>query len=121
STCNGTGTCVAGTTTSCGAYQCDAAGVACRTTCTADANCNAGFCSATACVATATVNLAGNGDAEYGTQPPTGWTTNGGTLTLQNGVTTPGLSHTGTYSASATARGQTYNGPAYPIPTGAGS
>ena len=114
STCNGTGTCIAGTTTSCGAYQCDAAGLACRTTCTADANCNAGFCSATACVASATVNLAGNGDVEYGTTA--GWTTNGGALTLQTGV-----AHTGTYSASATGRTANFNGPAYPIPTGAGS
>ncbi len=112
STCNGTGTCTAGTTTSCGAYQCDAAGAACRTTCTVDAHCTS-FCSATACVATP-VNLAGNGDVEHGTTA--GWSTNGGTLTLQTGV-----AHTGTYSASATGRTANYNGPAYPIPTGAGS
>jgi hypothetical protein len=112
STCNGTGTCVAGTTTSCGAYQCDGAGVACQTTCTTDASCT-GFCSAAACVAPP-VNIAGNGDVEYGTT--NGWSTNGGTLTLQTGI-----AHTGTYSASATARTANFNGPAYPIPTGAGS
>ena len=116
STCNGTGTCNAGTTTSCGAYQCDAAGVACRTACSADADCNAGFCSATACFAAATINLAGNGDAENGPSLSTPWSTNGGTLTIQTGI-----AHTGTYSASATARNANFNGPAYPLPTGAGS
>jgi hypothetical protein len=114
STCNGTGTCNAGTTTSCGAYQCDAAGAACRTTCTVDSHCTS-FCSATACVATP-VNLAGNGDAETGTANSAPWVTNGGTLTIQTGI-----AHTGTYSASGTGRTANYNGPAYPIPTGAGS
>jgi hypothetical protein len=114
STCNGTGTCNAGTTTSCGAYQCDAAGAACRTTCTVDSHCTS-FCSATACVATP-VNLAGNGDVETGTANSAPWTTNGGTLTIQTGI-----AHAGTYSASATGRTANFNGPAYPVPTGAGS
>jgi len=48
--CDGAGVCAAATTSPCGKYKCDAAGAACRTTCTADADCvspnicNAGTC-----------------------------------------------------------------------------
>ena len=45
---------------------------------------HAAFCSATACFATP-VNLAGNGDVEYGTANSAPWTTNGGALDLQTG------------------------------------
>ena len=39
STCDGSGTCVAPTPTSCAPYQCDAAGVMCLTMCTTNAQC----------------------------------------------------------------------------------
>lgn len=43
SSCNGTGMCVAGTSTPCGAYACNDATVQCRTTCTLDAHCGQGY------------------------------------------------------------------------------
>lgn len=49
-TCNGTGTCQAAVTSSCGAFLCDTANGVCRVTCTADADCvspnicNGGVC-----------------------------------------------------------------------------
>ncbi|MEP7123053.1 MAG: kelch repeat-containing protein [Byssovorax sp.] len=50
STCNGTGTCVAGSQVSCGAYQCS--GAACGTTCVLPTDCTAGnVCIAGKCVA----------------------------------------------------------------------
>ncbi len=120
SMCDGAGTCVAGGTSSCNAYQCNAGGTACATTCTSDANCGTGyFCAAGSCYATSAVNLAGNGDVEYGTT--TGWSTNGGqTLVVENGATTAGLSHGGTYSIADTALTANYQGPGYVMPTGAG-
>jgi len=115
STCNGTGTCNAGANTSCGAYQCDALNIACATTCANDAGCNAAFCAASTCYASP-LNLAGNGDVEYGNT--SNWTTNGGvTLAIQSGA---GLVHSGTYSIADTARDQNYEGPGQNIPTGAG-
>ena len=113
STCSGAGVCNAGAATSCGAYKCDTAGSACRTTCAIDADCG-GFCSATACFA-APLNIAGNGDLEYGTT--TAWTTNGGGLTLQ---TAPSPVQAGTYSVAGTTRTDDYNGPGYLLPTGSG-
>jgi len=115
STCNGTGTCNAGATTSCGAYQC--AGNACGTSCANDAACNSGFCSAAACY-TSPVNLAGNGDLEYGAT--TGWTVGGGTIALQNAGTTPATVHAGTYALGDTVRTMNFQGPQYNLPTGAG-
>jgi hypothetical protein len=107
--------CNAGATTSCGAYQC--AGAVCGTSCTTDAGC-AGFCGAGACYSSP-ANLAGNGDLEYGT--PSAWTTNGGgTLVLQNAGTTPATVHAGTYAIADTARTANFQGPGYPLPTGAG-
>ena len=95
------------------------AGIACAT-CTADANCNNGFCSATACYASSTINLAGNGDLEYGNG--VGWSTNGGRPALQNATAVPaGPVHTGTYAMGNITRTDNYNGPAYAIPTGAGA
>ena len=123
STCDGAGTCNAGATTSCGAYQC--AGAVCGTTCSNDSFCNNGFCSATACYASP-VNLAGNGDLEYGpstpiTNPPTGWSLSGsGALVLQTAANPPTNVHAGTYAVANTGRTATFNGPAYTIPTGAG-
>jgi hypothetical protein len=69
------------------------------------------------------VNLAGNGDLEYGAPAsgttPTGWSTNGGgTMALQTGA---GLIHGGTYAVADTARTANYQGPAYSLPTGAGT
>jgi hypothetical protein len=117
--CNGTGACVAGTPSSCGVYQCSATGASCKTSCTVDTDCNNGFCSAGVCVASNSVtpvNLAGNGNAEYGTT--NGWSTNGGgTLAVQTGA---GLVHGATYSIADTARTANYMGPAYVLPTGAG-
>ncbi len=113
STCSGAGVCNAGATTSCGSYKCDTAAPVCRTTCTVDADCG-GFCSATACFASPPVNLAGNGDLEYGTT--TGWATNGGNLTLQNAP----LAQAGLFSVAGTGRTANYNGPGYRLPTGAG-
>jgi hypothetical protein len=112
STCDGAGTCAAGTQTSCNGYQCNQAGTACGTACTADTDCT-GFCSAGACYASA--NLAGNGDVEFGNT--TGWSSNGG---YPAAVTGAGLSHAGSYSLEVTGRDQNYQGPSYPIPTGAG-
>ena len=40
STCDGAGTCNAGAATSCGAYKCDPAGLACRTSCAIDGDCS---------------------------------------------------------------------------------
>jgi hypothetical protein len=115
STCNGTGTCSAGISTSCGAYQCS--GAVCGTSCTTDAACT-GFCAAGACSAKP-ANLAGNGDLEYGTN--SGWTTNGGvTLALQNAGTAPANVHSGTYAIADTGRTANFHGPAYTMPTGAG-
>ena len=82
-------------------------------TCTTDASCT-GFCSAASCVA-APVNLAGNGDVEYGAV--TGWTSNGGSPTAASGT---GLAHGGTYSLKVSGRTQNYQGPSYPLPSGAG-
>ncbi len=117
-TCNGTGACVAGTPSSCGVYQCSATGASCKTSCTVDADCNNGFCSAGVCVVSNSVtpvNLAGNGDVEYGTTA--GWlSANGGSVASQTGA---GLVHGGTYSIAGT-RSANYMGPAYALPTGAG-
>ena len=105
STCDGAGTCNAGASTSCGAYQCDQLGIACATSCTADANCNGGFCSATACYAPSTINLAGNGDLEYGNG--VGWSTNGGAPALQNATAVPpGQVHAGTYAMGNITRAE---------------
>ena len=117
--CDGAGICAAGAPTSCGTYQCSATGASCKTSCTSDADCNSGFCSAGVCIANNSVtpvNLAGNGDAEY--NATTGWSTNGGgTLAIQTGA---GLTHSGAYSIADTARTAGYMGPAYVLPTGAG-
>src|SRR5581483_6393259 len=107
-----------GVPTSCGAYQCSATGASCKTSCGSDADCNGGFCSAGVCVASNSVtpvNLAGNGDLEYNLT--SGWTSTGGTLTLETGA---GLLHGGTYSIADTGRTATYMGPSYALPTGAG-
>jgi hypothetical protein len=116
--CNGAGACVAGTPSSCGVYQCSATSASCKTSCTSDADCNNGFCSAGTCVASNSVtpvNLAGNGNAEY--NATSGWVTSGGSLALQTGA---GLVHGGTYSLANTGRTQNYMGPSYALPTGAG-
>jgi len=105
--------------TSCGAYQCS--GSACATSCTTDATCN-GFCAAQACYSTP-ANLAGNGDLEYGVVNPAlvPWTQNGGgALVLQTAANPPTNVHSGTYAIANTGRTATFNGPAYPMPTGAG-
>ena len=116
STCNGTGTCNAGTTTSCGAYQCDAAGAACADDVYGRRQLQCRV------LQRHRVRRFGDGQPrgqrrrrkrDVRTAP---WTTNGGTLTIQTGI-----AHGGTYSASATGRTANYNGPAYPMPTGAGS
>jgi Carbohydrate binding domain len=118
STCDGAGVCNAGGTTPCSPYQCDAAGLACRVACATDADCAGGFCAAGLCYASP-LNLAGNGDLEYGNG--TQWSTNGGgSLVMENGVATPGLSHGGTYSIADTMRTVNYQGPGYLMPTGAG-
>jgi hypothetical protein len=39
STCNGSGTCVAGTASSCGVYKCDASTMSCKESCTANTDC----------------------------------------------------------------------------------
>jgi hypothetical protein len=50
--CDGAGACPAASTSSCGAYQCDGTGNACRTSCAADAECASGYaCVGSACVA----------------------------------------------------------------------
>jgi hypothetical protein len=119
SMCSGTGVCNAGAATSCGAYACDAGGLTCRTTCAVDSDCG-GFCSATTCFA-APVNLAGNGNLEYGTT--SAWSTNGGgTLVLQDAqaTPTPGPVQAGRYSIADTVRTAGYMGPGYLLPTGAG-
>ena len=120
-TCDGAGICNAGATTSCNAYQCSASGPTCGTSCTSDTTCN-GFCSAAACYATNTaspLNLAGNGDLEYGAA--TGWGTNGGgSLVIESAATSAGLVHAGAYSIADTALAANYNGPGYSLPTGAG-
>jgi len=117
--CDGAGTCVAGAPSSCGVYQCSGTGATCKTSCTLDTDCNNGFCSAGLCVANNSVtpvNLAGNGNVEYGTTA--GWSTNGGgTLVVETGA---GLVNGGTYSIADTARTANYMGPAYALPTGAG-
>ena len=121
STCDGAGVCNAGATTSCSAYQCSAGGPTCGTSCTNDTTCN-GFCSAAACYATNTaspLNLAGNGDLEYGVA--TGWTTNGGgSLVVEAAATSAGLVHGGAYSIADTSLAANYNGPGYALPSGAG-
>jgi hypothetical protein len=51
--CDGSGTCNAPMTSSCGAYNCNAGGTACLTACTLDTQCTAGnYCNGTACVPT---------------------------------------------------------------------
>ncbi len=52
-TCNGTGLCIDGGTTSCGNYECNMLGTACLTTCTLDTDCTTGnYCNgANQCVA----------------------------------------------------------------------
>jgi hypothetical protein len=116
STCDGAGTCNAGAATSCNNFQCN--GAVCGTSCTMDSECT-GFCSAGACYPSSSlVNLAGNGDLEYGAT--NGWQTNGGGLTLQNAGTSPSTVYAGTYAVAGTGRTANFNGPAYPIPTGAG-
>jgi hypothetical protein len=119
-TCDGAGVCGGSTTSSCGAYHCDAAGVMCRTSCGADGDCG-GFCSATACM-TSPVNLAGNGDLEYGMSSTAGWSLAGGgvTLALQSASTSAGLVHGGAFSIADTARTANYQGPGYNLPTGSG-
>ena len=117
-TCNGSGTCAAGTPTSCGVYQCSTTAASCKTGCTSDTDCNNGFCSAGACIANNSVtpvNLAGNGNLEYGLT--SGWSNTGGTLALKTGA---GLVHGGTYSIADTGRTANYMGPSYALPTGAG-
>ena len=62
-TCNGGGTCLMVVPASCGAYTCAASGEACRTSCTASADCGAGnVCVASACVPAAEPD-AGTADA----------------------------------------------------------
>src|SRR6185312_14487720 len=118
-TCNGSGSCLAGTPSSCGTYQCNTTGASCKNSCTADTDCNNGFCAAGVCIANNSVtpvNLAGNGDGEY--NATTGWSTKGGgTLVVETGA---GLVHGGTYSIADTGRTQNFQGPAYALPTGAG-
>jgi len=114
STCDGAGTCNAGAQTSCNPFQCNTAGTACLTSCTTDASCS-GFCAAGTCVSSP-VNLAGNGDVEFGST--IGWTSNGGTSKAATGT---GLAHTGSYSLEVTNRSQNYQGPTYPMPSGAGT
>jgi hypothetical protein len=67
------------------------------------------------------VNLAGNGDLEFGTSPATGWSVGGGSAVLQNAGTTPLTVHSGTYALGDTARTMSFQGPQYNLPTGAGA
>ena len=116
--CNGAGSCVPSSTFSCNGFVCSAG--ACGTSCSGDSECSSGrFCSATACFASP-VNLAGNGDLEYGAA--TGWSSfgGGGTLVLENAGTSPTLVNSGTFAIADTARAQNYQGPSYNLPTGAG-
>ncbi len=63
--CNGLGTCQANSPVSCNGFLCESN--ACLQTCTDGTACvTGGFCGAGSCVGS-TPNLAGNGDAEYGT------------------------------------------------------
>jgi hypothetical protein len=64
------------------------------------------------------VNLAGNGDLEYGAA--TAWSVGGGTSSLQNAGTSPSTVHAGTYALGDTARTANFQGPQYNLPTGAG-
>src|SRR6185437_4069441 len=42
-TCNGSGSCLAGTPSSCGTYQCNTTGASCKNSCTADTDCTQNF------------------------------------------------------------------------------
>lgn len=51
SVCNGAGSCVAGSTTSCSPYTCNAGGTACLTSCASSSQCASGFyCNGSTCV-----------------------------------------------------------------------
>lgn len=51
SVCNGAGSCVAGSTTNCSPYTCNAGGTACLTGCTSSTQCASGFyCNGSTCV-----------------------------------------------------------------------
>jgi hypothetical protein len=111
--CNGTGACIPGTPSDCKGYLCTAN--VCTTSCTSDAGCApSAFCSAGRCILQP-VNLAGNGDGEYGTTA--GWKASfdAGSPTLSNSA-----AHAGSYSVYQFGRTNVYQGPAYIMPTGAG-
>ena len=116
SVCDGNGTC-APSLVSCKGFQCSNA--ACESSCASDAGCAPGaFCAAGGCVPSP-VNLAGNGDLEYGTL--NGWFGFGGAgaTTLSSSAGT-GIARGGQYSVDVSGRTQNYQGPAYTLPTGPG-
>jgi hypothetical protein len=112
SVCDGQGHCNANVPVSCGGFLCQSN--ACLTSCTDGTACvTGGFCGAGSCVGT-TPNLAGNGDAEYGTTD--GWSPVPGGIVLSSSA----VAHAGTYAIEGSNRGQAYQGPGYYIPTGLG-
>jgi len=118
SVCDGSGSCVPNVSHDCDGYRCQDA--ACATgPCAGDALCAPhGFCSASVCVAGPS-NIAGNGNAEYGTT--IGWFGFGGAGTFGLSSTDAGgFSHAGMNSVVAGGRTQLYQGPAYRLPTGLG-
>jgi hypothetical protein len=113
SICDGQGHCNTNAPVSCNGFLCQSTD--CLKSCTDGTACvTGGFCGAGACVG-ATPNLAGNGDAEYGT-------TDGWSAILNTGVSATNLAapHGGTYSIEATGRTAVFQGPGYYIPTGLG-
>ncbi len=116
--CNGSGACLPSTSQGCSPYNC--AGAACKTTCSADADCAPkAFCSASVCIPTASVNLAGNGDLETGLLNGWALATGGGTLNLSS-TASSGVANSGGYSVVVSNRTFAYHGPGYWLPSGPG-
>jgi len=114
--CDGAGVCAPGAVQDCHGFACTNA--ACGTGCTSDADCASGrLCGAGACVAPP-VNLAGNGDVEYGTLD--GWLGFAASTVALSDTTAGGSSHGGRYAVRGVARTQGYQGPSYMLPTGVG-
>src|SRR6185295_12360170 len=115
SVCSGAGACVPDRQVSCDGFACTSG--ACATTCSDDSGCaQGGFCSARTCIVKP--NLVGNGDLETGTL--TGWSPFSSTPMVLSSSAAAGYAHTGQFSGQLTGRTQSYQGPAYPLPTGLG-